>query len=392
MDGFIGSKPITRFALIGLSGMLLGCPNGDSNPVGNGTDGDVNAQTEVVTGGDTSPTNDVLKPASSVTLTLQSNASITPFSGYRGGFFPRIFYNANDDGFDFFLQGIIDPKPVSGPPNEFVAVKLDRNLQVVSTPVRLGLSAASGDMAMAQKDGHYFHIAGKKPGWVLAKIDASFQVVDEVEVTHDEYDRANDMVMNVTGNHLTLMTLHASMKITPELMSGPGIWEEPTYGHLFFYDTDLKMTAPEVVLDVDFMSFGASVAQTDQGYAIITADALEESVLSAYLFDANWAHQETKKLADNGQWSQGVVVHQGVTYVAYHEGPHSFGDLIVSAFGPNWDLLSTVNVTQFPTSGVPNNALRPWLIRVDDTLYVSFDSAEGGDPKARVAVIKISND
>ena len=327
-----------------------------------------------------------------VSLTLGKTVAVVDASQYRSATFPRIFEN-NTGGFHVFFHGVRPEWDGQGPPTDYAdyaAVSLDAELNAVGEPQVLTVSSKPGDFAMAKVGGDYFHLTGYAPGWLLAKFDQDFNNIGETTIEHESADRANDMVMNYTNGHLYMMSLYGeNLGASPELV-------DPIYGHLFVYDTSLQQVQSSKVLkDVELLAWGGSILHQDGQFHLFTADGTHQTktnVLSAYQFDDDWNYVGATTLADDGQWPQGVVYDQGIYYVAYHEGSLGTGDVVVAAFGNNWEKLASVHVTN---NGENGNAFRPWLLKVGSRLYVSFDDVrfdEGEKPPiyAKVAVIDVA--
>ena len=330
-------------------------------------------------------------PVASVSLSLVKTVAVVDDNTYRAATFPRIFENGTG-GYHVFFHGVRADWDGQGPPTDhadFAAVTLDAELNTISDPKVLSLSSRPGDMAMAKVGDHYFHLSGYAPGWLLAKFDNNLNNVAEVSIEHTAADRANDMVLNYTNGNLYMMSLYGeNMDMSPKIV-------DPIYGHLFVYDTSLaEVQAPKLLQGVEMLAWGGSILHQDGQFHVITSDGThptDTNVLSAYHFDESWNYTSATKLADDGQWPQGVVYDQGVYYVAYHEGSHGTGDVVVAAFDDKWSKLASLHVTQ---NGGKGNAFRPWLLKVGNTLLVSFDDVrfEGGDRPpmhAKVAAIEI---
>ena len=329
---------------------------------------------------------------STVSLTLGETVTVVDPNQYRSASFPRIF-EEDSGGFHVFFHGVGAEWDGEGTPTDYAdyaVVSLDAELQATGDPKVLTVNSKPGDLAVAKADGHYFHLTGKLPGWLLTKFDSNLDPVDEVAIEHTAFDRANDMVLNYTNGNLYMMSLYGeNMGASPQLV-------DPLYGQLFAYDTSLnEVHAPKVLEDVELLAWGGSILFKDGQYHVFTADGThqtESNVLSVYHFDQDWKFVEPTKLKDNGQWSQGVVVDQGVVYIAYHEGSHGTGDVVVAAFDEHWEELASVHVTNHGEAG---NAFRPWLLKVGSSLYVSFDDVrfgEGERPAVHAKVARIEID
>jgi len=326
----------------------------------------------------------------SVSLTLGETVVVVDTNQYGSASFPRIF-DDGAGGFHVFFHGIGAEWDGEGPPTDyadFAVVPLDADLNATGEATVLSLSSKPGDLAMAKVGDDYFHLTGYAPGWLLAKLDQDFNTVAEVSIEHTSFDRANDMVLNYTHGNLYMMSLYGeNMGASPELV-------DPIYGHLFVYDTSLNEVQPPKVLDdVELLAWGGSIQYQEEQFHLFTADGThptESNVLSVYHFDQDWNYLNATQLAEDGQWPQGVVYDQGVYYVAYHEGSHGTGDVVVTAFSENWEPLDSVHVT---SNGGDGNAFRPWLIKVGSTLYVSFDDVrfgEGDRPPLLAKVARIA--
>jgi hypothetical protein len=313
----------------------------------------------------------------SIQLTHVGSYTMTPTSNYRTGVFNRLFYDTSKNKFYLTLSGI----RVGATDNTFTNwdyayYELDSYLN------QTGVSGAipvmfQGDYAIASDGTYYYFVTDHPQGWRLAKLTSDFQKVNEVVVGWDKNQEAgNDQLMNYTNGKLYMATLYDTQGTGEGYFTGmhPGM----TYPHIFVYDTFLQHLENRYLLDESNIPAGGSIIFNDNKYHMVTADKMSgaTSRLYVYQWDSNWNYLGKKLLASDGQWSQGLLYENGLYYVAYHVGEHECGNVVLAIYDDNWNRVTSVNVTEYSTtSSTTYNAQRPWIIKVGDRLYVSYDVA-----------------
>jgi hypothetical protein len=216
-----------------------------------------------------------------------------------------------------------------------------------------------------------------------------------VDIPFDpNYEAGNDQLMNLTGGVLVIGTLYDTAGTGPGYMTG--MHTGTTYPQLRFYDpaTLIEVASTRRLLDESNIPSGGSIAHRGAKYSLVTADRMESpqtpSKLYAYEWDESWAYLGKTLLSSDGQWSQGLLVDGDRIYVAYHQGQHVRGDVRLAVFDSAWRKLAELEVTKY---GGAQTAQRPWILKVGNRIYVSYDVATGGDRlkdwQAHVAIVEI---
>ena len=92
------------------------------------------------------------------------------------------------------------------------------------------------------------------------------------------------------------------------------------------------------------------------------------------LYDEDWNYIKTVELQDDAQWSMGSEYNDGLIYIAYHKGPHEYGDVYVDIYDTEWDLQETIEVTDVGER-VEDDILfaqHPWLDIDGDKMFVIY--------------------
>jgi hypothetical protein len=185
--------------------------------------------------------------------------------------------------------------------------------------------------------------------------------------------------MNFANNRLVIGSVYEpSATTTPTLRLQQASWTPRV--HLFQYDTTLKKIEEPLFLDPVYYSWGASALFVNNKYYVISSDSLPRPAsLYAFEYDVNWKYLNRYLLSNDGQWSQGVLWDGKYYYVAYHTGgEHRSGNVMIGVYDVNWKLITSTTVTSYntypPPAGANTNANRPFLTRVGNTLYISYDA------------------
>lgn len=225
-----------------------------------------------------------------------------------------------------------------------------------------------GDIAI-DSDGEYYYIMlGAPKGWVLRKYDLEYAFVDEVYIDLPEGHANNDQTLRYMNGHLIAGDLYNPSydASNPTVKADPSV---PTYSHYWVYTTDLAYVR-DIVLDDTRNINGATVVYYDNIYAVVTADTFVGSTLIAMLYDEDWNYLQTLELQDDAQWSMGGMYRDGLIYIAYHKGPHSYGDTYVDVYTTEWELQETIKVTAIDDKRTA--AMHPWITFDDDRMFVAY--------------------
>jgi len=320
------------------------------------------------------PPSEETKPSTenvSFQLTHAGSHTMTPTSNYRTGVFNRLFYDPSKNKFYLTLSGIKTGATDNTFANwEYAYYELDSDLNQTGVSGVIPVMV-QGDYAIASDGMYYYFVTGHPQGWRLAKLTSDFQKVNEVVVGWDKnQDAGNDQLMNYTNGKLYMATLYDTQGTGEGYFTGahPGM----TYPHIFVYNTSLQHLENRYLLDESNIPAGGSIIFNNGKYHMVTADKMSgaTSKLYVYQWDSSWNYLGKKLLASDGQWSQGLLYENGLYYVAYHVGEHECGNIALGVYDDNWNKITSVNVTEYSEN---SNAQRPWLIKVGDKLYVSYD-------------------
>lgn len=356
-----------------------------------------------------------------VSLTLVNDIKLTPTLQDTSGVFCRAFYHSGRNKFYvvYASRAIISPPGF----NQYYRWE-EYNSNFVSTGLRgtlPGVGSGGGDYAMTMVGNRYYHVTGTgMAAWQfrLTKFDDNFNLISSITFTLDNSDSKADMMLNYTNNKLIVGAFYQAGVTHPTMPVQSTTWTPQM--HKYEFDTSLVQIGSPVLLNEMFTTWGSSCIFNSNMYNVVTFDKWKGHFsgifnLNVYRYDNNWNYIDTKSLNNDGQWSQGVLWDGTYYYVAYHTGRiHRGGNVTVSIYDTNWNQLHTKQVTSnqiFDTinnqpalNTVQYNANRPFLTKVNDTLYVSYDQddyvcsdyfpvpqySEGKRWQAHVAKLKIN--
>lgn len=325
-----------------------------------------------------------------VTLSLVNDTKLTPTSQDTSGVFCRTFYHSARGKF----YVVYASRAIVSPPgyNQYYRWE-EYNSNFVSTGLRgtlPGVGSGGGDYAMTMVANRYYHVTGTgMSAWQyrLTKFDDNFNLINSITFTIDASDSKADMMLNYTNGKLIIGAFHQNGVSHPTMPVQSTTWTPQM--HKWEFDTSLVQIGAPVYLNEMFTTWGSSCIYNSNNYHVVTFDKWKGHFsgvfnLNVYRYDANWNYVDTKALNTDGQWSQGVLWDGTYYYVAYHTGHiHRGGNVNVSVYDVNWSQLQTLQITNnqiFDTinnqpalNTIQYNANRPFLTRVNDTLYVSYD-------------------
>ncbi len=325
-----------------------------------------------------------------VSLTLVNDVKLTPTLQDTSGVFCRAFYHSARNKFYvvYASRAIISPPGF----NQYYRWE-EYNTNFVSTGLRGTLPAVGsggGDYAMTMVGNRYYHVTGTgMAAWQyrLTKFDDNFNLISTTTFTIDNFDSKADMMLNYTNGKLIIGAFQQTGVSHPTMPVQSSTWTP--HMHKWEFDTSLVQIGSPVVLNEMFTTWGSSCIHNSNMYNIVTFDKWKGHFsgvfnLNVYRYDNNWNYIDTKSLNNDGQWSQGVLWDGTYYYVSYHTGRiHRGGNVTVSIYDANWNQLHSTQVTNnqifdtlnnLPTLNTMQfNANRPYLTKVNDTLYVSYD-------------------
>ena len=357
-----------------------------------------------------------------VSLTLITDNQLTPNSSDTSGVFCRTFYHQGRDKFYvvYASRALISPPGF----NQYYRwEEYDSNFNPTGSRGTLpGVGNGGGDYAMTMVGNNYYHVTGTgMVAWQyrLTKFDEDFNLISSITFPIDSSDSKADMLLNYTNGKLIIGAFHQTGVTHPTMPQQQPSWTP--YMHKWEFDTSLVQLGPPVYLNESFTTWGGSCIYNSSMYNVVTFDKWKGHFsgifnLSVYRYDNNWNYIDSIPLNNDGQWSQGVLWDGTYYYVSYHTGRiHRGGNVNVSIYDVNWNQLYTTQLTNnqifdtinnLPTlNTIQYNANRPFLTKVNDTLYVSYDQDdyictdytpvpqyhEGKRWQAHVAILKINN-
>jgi len=306
-----------------------------------------------------------------ISLTLTASKTMTPNSDYRTGVFDRIFYNASRNKFYLTMACLGAGSEDNSFSNQYyVYYELDSDLNQTGVSGLIPVTQ-QGDYAIASDGTYYYFLTGHPQGWRLFKLDSDFQVVDNVVVPFSiDNEAGNDELLNYTNGKLYMATLYDTQGTGQNYYTGTHNYT--TYPHLFTYNTSLQLLENHYLLDESNIPAGGSIIFNDNKYQIVTANTMGNSTLSVYQWDSNWNYLGKTTLVSGGNWSQGLLYENGLYYLAYHIGQHNNGGVVLAVYDNDWNKITSADVAE---RGGATNSDRPWIIKVGDKIYVSYDVA-----------------
>ncbi|MFA5840316.1 MAG: hypothetical protein WC890_06660 [Candidatus Margulisiibacteriota bacterium] len=314
-------------------------------------------------------------------LTYESTLIITPNDYHKTASFCRIFYVSSLNKFYVIYCGIRQGTSGILPTDTNYAWReYDANLQFTG---RCGtLEYVSATDYAAAFDGDYFYMLNGNPqGYFLAKYDLNFNRLVSTVISWDSsWESGSDQMMNYTNGKLYLSTLYDSDRIDSSAVVGMAAGT--SYPHMFIYNTSLEAISDFYLTAESNIPSGASVIYTNSHFFIVTTNVFPGGDLYAYKYDSNWNYLDKTFLAADGQWSQGLIMDNNKYYVAYHVGRHGNGNVAIGVYDSNWNNLYSKTITNYQDD---YNAQRPWLIKVGNKVYISYDvdALIGGTEEAR---------
>lgn len=308
-----------------------------------------------------------------VSLSLKSSSTLSPNEDYDTGVFCRLLYHASRGKFYLTFGAVIR----GGDINDFADQRYawreyDADLNYTGNTGVIEPNY-SGDYAIAfDGTSSYFLIVSGPGQYRLTKYDADFQPQGNVTIDWDiNFEAGNDQLLNFSNGKLYLATLYDTAGTGSGYFTGSHTGT--TYPHVYVYTVDLAEAESSQYLTAESnIPSGGSLVDVDGTRTIVTSDRLQEGGLYAYAYDASWRYLGKTSLASDGSWSQGLV-HDGERfYVVFHTGPHVNGNLAIGIYDSGWGQLLTQALTAYSPS---YNAQRPWVIKVGDRLYISYDVA-----------------
>lgn len=314
---------------------------------------------------------------SQMSLSLISKDSLTPNLNDTIGAFSRVFYHQERDRFYLVyaarLYGQASP---AGVLNHFSWIELDNTLSETGTTGILPGQTGAGDFAMVMVDTNYFHLTVHSSGdYLLSKYDDDFSLIDQVVIPLDPCESNIDQLMNYTNGKLIIGAMYDSGVCPP--INPPSLSLMP-YSDIYQYDLDLNEIAAPVLLSVPSkVTWGASMIYQDGFYYEVTMNNFNDRDLHAFKYDNSFNYVSSVLLDNDGQWSQGVISDGTNYYIAYHTGDHNHGNIRIKIFDNGWNLLYMQEVTDYLVPVIDGthsyNANRPFLLKKDNLLYISYD-------------------
>ncbi len=320
-----------------------------------------------------------LQSQAQVSLSVMNHWQITPNDQDSSGVFCRTFYNPSKDRFYVVYAG---RQGMSGPMKYFRWREYDPHFNYTGVSGTLEGFTSAGDYAMVMVGTEYYHVTLVSPwSFKLSKYDADFNLLESVTFPLDPHDSGADMLLNDTNGRLIIGAFHEPGTFHPAMPMQSETWSPRM--HKWEYGLDLKPIANPIFLQEIFTTWGASCIFNNGKYHIITMHKWPDYQFNVCRYDANWKYIDTINLSDDGQWGQGILWDGRYYYLAYHTGnEHRSGNITIGLYDANWSLVYDTTITNYsvfemnsspPLNTLQYNANRPFLTRVSDTLYVSYD-------------------
>jgi hypothetical protein len=313
-------------------------------------------------------------------LSFINHWQLTPNNEDTSGVFCRTYYNANRNKYYTVYAG--RPANQIGPMQYYAWREYDPNMNFTGSEGTLSGHTNAGDFAMEMVGSYYYHVAPTFPwSFKLSKYDEDFNLVSSVTFPLDSADSQADMLLNYTNGRLIIGAMHVPGEYHPSMPVQQSSWQPVM--HKWEYDLNLNSLTTDVYLNRVFTTWGASCIYNNNQYNIITMHKWPMYNFRVYHFDNNWNYIDSTQLNTDGQWGQGVLWDGTNYYVSYHSGhEHRSGNITVAIYDNAWNLEYDTTITNnsvfvFNSSPTPNttqyNANRPYMVRVGDTLVVSYD-------------------
>jgi Secretion system C-terminal sorting domain len=321
--------------------------------------------------------------SSQVSLTFINHDTLTPNLQDTSGVFCRTFYHSGRNKFYTVYAG--RQANVLGPQQYFAWREYDAlfnftGLNGILSGFAPGVGV--GDFAMTMVGTDYYHLADTANySMKLSKYDENFNYIKSVIIPLDPSDGKADMLLNYANGKLIVGELHEATEFHPTFPMQNPTWTPSM--HKWEYDLNLNPIAAPGYLSPTFSTWGGSCVFNNNKYYIVTQDSFPKTDLNAYEYDTNWNYIATYNLTTDGQWSQGVLWDGTYYYIAYHSGnKHNSGNITVGIYDVGWSLVYDTVITNYanyilnvspPTGTLQENANRPYLTKVNNMLYVSYD-------------------
>lgn len=313
-------------------------------------------------------------------LSFINHWQITPNSQDTSGVFCRTFYHSGRNKYYVVYAG--RPANQPGGMQYFAWREYDAAMNATGNTGTLPGHSSAGDFAMEMVGTDYYHITAAPPwNFKLSKYDQDFNLVSSVTFPLDSADSQADMLLNYTNGKLVIGAFHVTGEYHPSMPQQQSTWM-PTM-HKWEYDLSLNAIGSPVYIPHVFTTWGASCIFNSNKYNVISMYKFPQYKLSVYRYSTSWTYIDSVALNNDGQWSQGVIWDGQYYYVAYHSGhEHRSGNITVAIYDVNWSLLYDTTITSNqvftynvspPLNTTQYNANRPYLVKVGDTLVVSYD-------------------
>lgn len=309
-----------------------------------------------------------------VTLTAVDSLVATPNGNDTIGAFARIFHHQPRNKFYLVYAARLYAQPSpAGVLNKFAWLEYDANLSPTGNSGYLPNHNSAGDFAMLMIDSTYYHLTvlNANSDYLLSKYDDDFNLLDTAHITLDACDSNIDQLMNYTNGRLLIGAMQETSVCPP---TNPPVPNWVPYSHIFQYDpVTLAAVAADVVTTPSNICWGSSMIYNAGSYYHITMNNFNNHQLYAYQYDASFNYQSQTLLSNDGQWSQGLIWDAPYYYVAYHTGDHNRGNVLLGVYDASWNSITTINVSNFPIVANGYNANRPYITKVGNLLYISYD-------------------
>ncbi len=319
-----------------------------------------------------------------ISLSFLNHYQVTPNAEDSNGVFCRIFHHSVKNKFYVVYAG----RPTtSGTMQYFRWREYNSNFEYTGNHGTLTGAFSAGDFAMQMVGTYYYHIAPTND-WSLrlSKYDDDFNLINSTVLALDTCDSQADMMFDYTNNRLVIGVFRQPGYYHPSMPTQQATWLPRL--HKWEYDLNLNPLSNDTVFNQIYTPWGASCLFNNDIYQIITCAKTTVMIdtvykLNVYRYDATWNYINNINLNNDGQWSQGVLWDGNYYYVSYHSGhEHRSGNIVVAIYDVNWSKVYDTTITNnqpfiigiSPEIGTTQyNANRPFLLKVNDTLYVSYD-------------------
>ncbi|TND07445.1 MAG: hypothetical protein FD123_3223 [Bacteroidetes bacterium] len=307
-----------------------------------------------------------------ISFTQTDSLVATPNSNDTIGAFARIFYHQPRNKFYVvYAARQYNSADPAGLLRKFAWVEYDTNLSPTGNSGYLPGFNSAGDFAMLMIDSTYYHLTVFSPGdYLLSKYDDDFILLDTLQLRIDSCDSNIDQLLNYTNGRLIIGAMQETTDCPP--INPPQSSMQP-HAHIFQYDLNFnQLTAPVVLSPVNFC-WGSSMIFDGAYYYHVAHENFTTRDLYSYKFDSNFNYVSQTLLSGDGQWAQGVLWDAPYYYVAYHTGDHNRGNILLGVFDVNWNNVYTQSITTYPLVVNGFNANRPFLLKLGNMLYISYD-------------------